>query len=498
MGWKAKFSAISLPTDFGDFPSLKLQNSIPANPSFLGKNHFHFLNIKHDFSTEIDWNFAKYGKLWTYNLNYFEFLSQANLDKETGLSLIKKYIAAGETLQDGLEPFPISLRMIFWIRFLVKHQIQDAQIDAFLFRQNKLLEQQLEYHLLGNHLLENGFALLHSAYYFSDNQLFSKAKQILSEQLEEQILASGAHFELAPMYHQLMLYRLLDCINLIQNNRKIFPTDWLNFLIEKAGEMLAWLDYMSFSDGSIPHFNDSTDGIAPTTKELKEYAKTLEITPKQTTSKICSQNYRKYKSSQYEIFVDTGEIGAAYIPGHAHSDNLHFVLNSQGKSLLVDTGISTYEKDQKRHFERSTAAHNTVQIKNEEQSDVWGGFRVGRRAESTLNMAKSNKIQATHNGYSFMDVYHERTFQLQEKVVEIIDKLSTITKAKARFHFHPDVKVSKDKNTVSGDFGSLAFEGMTAIALEEYQFAQGYNQTQTATVIVVHFSQHLHTTIELK
>jgi len=498
LAWKAKLSPISLPADFKNTSSIKLQSSLFANHSFLGKNNFQFLNISHDFLNDIDWNFAEYGKLWTYNLNYFEFLSQPHMNKETGLDLIQKYIASVDKLKDGLEPFPISLRTIFWIKFLVKYEISNLKIDTFLYRQIQLLQKQLEYHLLGNHLLENAFALLFSAYYFSDNQLFKRAKKILKDELQEQILPDGAHFELSPMYHQLILYRLLDSINLLKNNPEKFLNNDLDFLTEKAEEMLSYLEYITFSDGSIPHFNDSTNGIAPSSKELFDYAKSLNISPKRFKPNICSQNYQKYKSSQFEIFVDIGDIGADYIPGHAHSDNLHFVLQHQGKALFVDTGISTYEKNQKRYRERSTSAHNTVQIADNEQSDVWGGFRVGRRAKSTINQMLPTKTKATQDGYNFMGIHHERTFKWQEKTIGIIDKLSSIGDAKARFHFHPNIKIDREENTLSGDFGFINFKGATKVDLEEYQFAHEFNKTQKARVAVVYFDKHLHTIIELK
>ena len=42
------------------------------NSYFKKENTFTFLNISNSFSGKIDWNLNKYGKLWTYNLNYFE------------------------------------------------------------------------------------------------------------------------------------------------------------------------------------------------------------------------------------------------------------------------------------------------------------------------------------------------------------------------------------------------------------------------------------------
>ena len=38
-------------------------------------NSFIFLNVAHSFLAKIDWNYNELGKLWTYNLNYFDFLN---------------------------------------------------------------------------------------------------------------------------------------------------------------------------------------------------------------------------------------------------------------------------------------------------------------------------------------------------------------------------------------------------------------------------------------
>ena len=68
---------------------LNLEKGVINNDSFLGNNSFEFLNLKKEFS-EIDWNYSNNGKLWTYNLNYFDFLNQENISKEEGLNLIQR------------------------------------------------------------------------------------------------------------------------------------------------------------------------------------------------------------------------------------------------------------------------------------------------------------------------------------------------------------------------------------------------------------------------
>ena len=56
-------------------------------------NTFNFLNIKYTFNDTIDWNYLKYGMLWLYNLNYFDFLCQSSISKKNGLKLIALKLA---------------------------------------------------------------------------------------------------------------------------------------------------------------------------------------------------------------------------------------------------------------------------------------------------------------------------------------------------------------------------------------------------------------------
>src|SRR5690606_30208855 len=95
-----------------DIIPLVWDDSFFNGDSFLNDYTFNFLNISHTFKSEIDWNYAAYGKLWTYNLNYFDFLNQENIKVEQGLDLIVEYIDRECNLKDGKEPYPISLRGI--------------------------------------------------------------------------------------------------------------------------------------------------------------------------------------------------------------------------------------------------------------------------------------------------------------------------------------------------------------------------------------------------
>jgi hypothetical protein len=451
---------------------------------------FTFLNLDYRFD-RIDWNFADFGKLWTYNLNYFDFLNQENISKEVGLGLIEDYINNQSYLKDGLEPYPISLRLVNWIKFLTKHQIQDEKIDTILFKHLRLLNSKLEFHLLGNHLLENAFALLFGSYYFRDEKVYKKAKTLLEAELNEQILKDGSHFELSPMYHQIILTRVLDCIHLLQEN-EWNNDDFKAFLEHKASVMLSWLEAVTYSNGDVPKVNDTACGIASSSIKIFEYAKNLKLNICQAEHveaqnlKLTDSGYRKWGINDMELFMDIGKIGPDYIPGHAHADTFNFELYVKGKPIIVDTGISTYEKNSRRQFERSTEAHNTIRIDGMDSSEVWGGFRVARRAKIIALKESEDTIEATHNGYKKIGSYHTRSFSKSKKLFVIKDRIESnkAHQIESFIHFHPDCKVSiKGASIEVGTDFKIDIVNSKKIVLEEYDYSLGFNKTKKAKKI---------------
>lgn len=470
--------------------NLTLSQSIFSYDSY---NHqtFTFLNRSVAFEDTIDWNYSKNGKLWTYNLTYFDFLHQKDMIKNDGLNLIHNFIIHTDTLRDALEPFPISLRGINWIKFLAKHDVHNQPIDNSLYAQYHILMDNLEYHLLGNHLLENGFSLLFGAYYFQDEQFYSAAKKILISELEEQILDDGAHFELSPMYHQIILYRVLDCINLLKNN-SWKNQELLTLLETKAEVMLGWLQNITYADDTIPLLNDSANGIAPTSKELFEYAKRLSV--KIEPTQLSQSGYRKKVTDRYEGVIDVGNIGPDYIPGHAHSDTFNFDLRIDGKPIIIDTGLSTYETNAQRTTERSTAAHNTVMIDDKEQSEVWGGFRVANRAKIIDLKETEDTITASHDGYRSIGAIHTRTFIFDHHRISIQDSIASSKSytCTAFLHCHPDVKIAINDDKIKLDNHIIiTCSEHDKIAQEAYQYAPEFNKLIPATVIKITFTKNL-------
>jgi len=469
---------------------LNFQNHI-LYPQTFESNTFTFLNKSVRFDKEIDWAYSEHGLLWTYNLNYFDFLNQEVVDIDDCVSIINDFIRTLDTNKIGWQPYPISLRIVNWIKFIIRNRTKleihkDFNLTLFnrtLYIQLLFLKRNIEYHLMGNHLFENGVALLFGAYYFNDMGFFSKAKRILVSEINEQILNDGAHFEQSPMYHQILLSRLLDITNLYNNNVNIFQDNLFDQLNAKTSKMLKWLKNISFSNGQIPLFNDSANGVAPGTKELFQYADELNI--KTAGSPIFSLNesgFRKRKTNHYEIVLDIGSVCSGYQPAHTHSDIFNFELYLDQKPLIVDTGTSTYENNNQRKLQRSTIAHNTVTIGNIDPHQVWSSFRVANRAEVIVLEDSEELISAYHTGYRRINVEHQRTFMISDDALKIIDKLISKQCIEGVFHlhFHPSVQFKVNDNTIIGRDFRIDFENVDSLVIEEYEFAPEFNRTFSA------------------
>jgi hypothetical protein len=112
----------------------------------------------------------------------------------------------------------------------------------------------------------------------------------------------------------------------------------------------------------------------------------------------------------------------------------------------VDTGVSTNEPDPERAYERSTAAHNTVRIDDDEQAEIWSSFRVGRRPQVGKlrggNDGPFHFLSGEHDAYQRLGVAHTRTILFHAPDTWIIADLlrgNGSPLVESFLHFHPRV-----------------------------------------------------------
>lgn len=448
---------------------------------------FKFLNIKSQFSS---WDDISKGMLWAYNLNYMDFLLQHGISTEYGLSLIESFIEGLHENSVGLAPYPTSLRGINWIKWMASNgnELTDKQrnkiIDS-LYSQYRLLEKKLEWHLMGNHLLEDAYSLTIGAIYFNDGRMWRKASKLLKGQLCEQILDDGAHYEQSPMYHCILLDRLLDVINFSVSNQRFgkSQTELNTFLAGMADRMLGHLDSIIWCDGTIPLLNDSAYGISPSPQELMDYAARLGLVWRPIPLK--ESGYRKLSCDRIEAVVDVGDIMASYQPGHSHADTFNYELRIDGRPFVVDTGISTYDKTIRRQYERSSSAHNTVVIEGKDSSEVWSGFRVGKRAKVRMICDNPGEVEAEHDG--FAPAVHRRKFVIDNGAFCVSDSIEG--KGVSLIHLAPDVDVRNvDLTVVKTDTAVIKIENAASVTLYDDKASTEYNRFKNIKVVRIEFN----------
>ena len=436
-----------------------------------GPLDFIFLNEKGNLN-EVDWDGPSREKLWRYNQHYFDDLnaSLACERKQWHVNLINKWIVDNPPLLGtAWEAYPTSLRIVNWIKWHLRGNELSANALCSLVIQLRWLEKRLEYHLLGNHLFANAKALVFGGLFFEDieaDKWLKKGLKILERELKVQILPDGGHFELSTMYHALAFEDILDILNITKTfSNKLTKEQHLKISIfpNLANSMHYWLKNMCHPDGEISFFNDSALDVAPSFSELDAYYKRLGIEPAQSTHRklnlLKDSGYIRIRNGNTVAIIDVAKIGPDWLPGHAHADTLSFELSVYNQRVIVNSGTSCYGSSNDRLLQRGTRAHNTVIINGEDSSEVWGGFRVARRSYpqnlqiNESNLENSIEVHCSQDGYCRLKgkPLHRRSWIINESELLVKDKVDGLYKsAVARFHFHPDVKITVNQNYKSG------------------------------------------------
>lgn len=457
--WRVVNLLPNFPISNVNFPSIRVASSVESrsfwrNQSIFDYNNFIFLNTEKFIEFKKDWNSSDCSKLWLYNLHYFDDLNAIDCQSRLFVQqyLLDKWIDENPVgFGVGWEPYPISLRVVNWIRWSFRNKKLTQKHLTSLVLQVRWLYSHLEYHLLANHLWANGKALLYAGIFFQSPEAESwrlKGLQILSTELIEQCLADGGHFERSPMYHSIFLDDIIDILYLAKSYSSLIDQSWILSLEISAHSMLSWLSLMSHPDKNISFFNDSTFGIAAPFSILKsDYNNIVQYAPQFDSITLSStlfpnSGFCRLSNDSITCLCDVGSVGPNYIPGHAHAEALSFELSYLCSRVIVNSGVSLYGSSYERIQQRSTSSHSTLAIDNVNSSDVWSGFRVGRRSvvnDTRLAISSSTKVlTASHNGYSHLYgiPIHSRLWSLTDSSLTITDKIFGIGSHTIYIYFH--------------------------------------------------------------
>ena len=435
--------------------------------------------------------------LWNYNLHYFDFLQNPKIPQDVKLDLVNDWIDCVGDRSIGWQAYPVSLRIVNWIKWLIANDIYEEKIIRSLAQHVQHLQNHMEWHILANHLFANIKALVIAALFFSGkkyDRLLQKMQSHLLKQLQVQVTSDGGHFELSPMYHQIILEDVLDLISFYQLYSRSVPDS----LPKTAKKMLVWSRAFNHPDGEVAFFNDSAMGIAPDVKSLDNFARSLGITVLEGHCFGSVENFDGYyivqKKPWFCIF-DAAAIGASFQPGHAHADTLSFELSVFNRRLMVNSGMSTYHEVPLRQWQRSTAAHNTLVIDHKNSTQVWSKFRVAERAnvmESCCStVGDAIMISARHDGYKSMhsQLGHKRMITVDSKKVTVFDEVmgGQNNDVTIYFYLHPNVQVVQMDGATVLTLDGYSFKVISdlPISVEPAKYFPSFNAEKDSFVLVV-------------
>lgn len=427
----------------------------PANAAeSLREGRFTFVGDERRIGWPPDWDAAGTPLLWRYNLHYLEWIHALPPDErlETALDWERRHPPARGAV--GWAPYPTSLRLPTLC--ILASSTDVARLWPTIWRQAEHLSRCLEYHLLGNHLLENGVALAFAGACFEGPDAarwLATGLGILRGQLPEQILADGMHFERSPMYQ----VRIAHALALLANTGH---PEARATVAEPLARMRAALLACRHPDGGIALFNDAAFGVYPEPAAVAAFvAATLGISPgDEPPASLPDAGYHVGRGTSGDLVIcDWGPLGPDYIPGHAHGDIFSYELSLGGLRVIVDAGTYDYVPSEMRRYCRSTAAHNTVTVDGADQAEFWGAFRVGRRGRphDVRHVATDDgfTLSGWHDGFRHLPgrPVHRRTLRWRSTgEVVVLDEVGAgrpVTAA-SRIHLHPECRIVEVGGTV--------------------------------------------------
>jgi len=470
-GWPAGFHAIESRLDHG-------------RPEDVAAGCFDLVGAVRSLGEPMDWVQHEASHLWRFHLHYFEWAWSlaAAPDREWARASFARLWRSWSTATavgrgDAWAPYVVSLRA--WVLCDVFDALAagtaiEDHVRTALRRHAQFLRTHLELDVGGNHLIKNLKALIGLGIFLGSPPLLDLATRHLIRQIPVQVLTDGGHFERSPSYHCQVLGDLLDIRALLVAAGEM-PVPEVDAPI---AAMQAWLGAMLGADGEVPFFNDAVPVGSARLAQLAPHRP-----PQKRLAVLAASGYVVMHGDRVQVVADVGDPCPEELPAHAHAGCLSFEMWMGDQKVVADAGTSTYEPGRRRDYERSTAAHNTIEIDGSNQTEVWGTFRAARRAHGRLHQAtddgESITVVASHDGYRHLhgSPVHRRTWTLSPGRLVVEDHVTSSGGHTLISRLHCPAP-QPSSLTVRGSGGALSEQGCRT--------ARGFGVLEDAVVHCVH------------
>ncbi|MDA0241228.1 MAG: alginate lyase family protein [Proteobacteria bacterium] len=362
-----------------------------------------------------------------------------------------------------------------------------------LYRHGFFLENNLEaWGINGNHLVADGAGLCVLGQFFGGEKEPSRWSEIgweiLSREIQAQVLSDGVSFEAAMGYHRLTA----ELFYIAAAFRLALGEAVSESYRRKLAAMVEFTVAATRPDGTVPQWGDSDDGrVLPFGDQsihdyryLRSFVSALDdeampinvqagviaeaawalgidkVTKSLAGPEPCSTSFSEgglyiMAKGGDHVFIDCGSVGYAGLGGHGHNDCLSFDAVLDGVSLISDGGTFAYSSSpEERNRFRGTAIHNTPMIDGEEQNRFVAQEELWRlRNDATPRVRRwevgdrVDIFEGSHDGYLRLSepVVPVRTIMLEkvEHRLLVIDRFTGTGNHKfsVPFHLAPNTKI---------------------------------------------------------
>ncbi len=400
----------------------------------------------------------------------------------------------------------VALRAFSWVlTYLLLRPEPDSGWTrwlAVLSHHGRHLEKQLSYTkacIPNNHLLGELCALVVLGLFFGKPHWVDYYRELDAE-VQRQFYPDGVNFEQSVNYHRFTL----DLLLLTQNFLKSQGLLWSGLTqhrLDKAAQFVRWVRQ---PDGSFPNVGDNDNALAV----HPEVRKVLIATP-ESAVEAGVPAFRAFPDGGFYIWRSGWGERDSYLlvkagpnAGHGHADLGHFEYCHRGEPVFVDAGTYQYNRAPlERNYFRSTAAHNTLAVGGESQSQPLTNFRWSRHSrvrDVSYAAARTELTTVFEVAIAYPDgrSFHHRTIQTNERLSALIleDRCRGAATGVAYLHIHPQNRVRWAGRqlfiaTPSGNDLRLTFisPGLMAVQLETMPYSETYGDLRFQQRIGIRF-----------
>lgn len=496
---EGKFSVLGYGAQFLGFPP-RWNVDFVSGKDWPAKPSREITVVRHDRSdVKVPWELSRLqflpvlGKAWR--------LTGEPRYRQTAMRLLADWIANQPVgigvnwtvaMEAALRSISICLTLeLFW-PFPAEDRQWLAKVNESLWHHLLFIESHLEFsHVLrSNHYLSNIVGLFCLSTHLEGHGIGDRRARyarLLEQEILHQVYGDGGDYEASTGYHVLVTQMFLFAYRLMRVSGIVPAASFL----ERLRAMYRWMALLADDQGRLPNVGDCDDGriellhddlarlsspsganslLIPSflglmaamlqepcrweSKDLMWFgdvrhhsAATPQTCENKTSAHVLVNSgiavARRNGTSAFLFAVPNGIRGMG---SHAHNDKLSAIVRLSDDEFLCDSGTFTYTRDasSRNHF-RSTAAHNTVLVDDQEQNRIderpIALFSLSNDAEvSPVECGErdgSFLLSASHSGYRRLGILHQRTVNVDRSgFVHIDDRFTGVGRHSFQAHFH--------------------------------------------------------------